>query len=474
MLIPIGEPVRIIAITAVLTLILIGTGLHYLWELISIGAAYKAKVLCSDVFVSKRSPNDVLSSDLAVDDLAVLRSIDATIDRTTQTASATFLGLIRQTAVYRSGLGCALKFKDYDQGVFAQVDTPINQLDTAESRWPVKQSKDSSAVQVDQALLDAALDWAFSEPDPEHLRRTRAVVVVHRGQIVGERYAPPFDRNTPLIGWSMTKSVVHALVGVLIKEGKLSLTEQVLAPEWPEPNNRRSAITVDHLLRMTSGIEFDENYTNPLADVTYMLLHTPDMANYAASKKLGAEPGSRWSYSSGTTNILSRVIRRALRDSDYPSFPHRALFQPLGMTSAVLELDASGTFVGSSYMYASARDWAKFGLLYLQGGMWNGQRILPEGWLQHATTPTPNVPGNAFGAHFWLQIPNEYTTGGNASQLPQDAFHAVGHEGQFVTIIPSRELVVVRLGLSRYASAWQHDTFLSKVLEAIKGSPVAN
>lgn len=461
---------RIIATVAVLALLLVGTVLHYLWELISIGAAYKAKILCSGVFVSMRTPDDVLHNDLGVDDLPILRTLDAAIDRTTHTVSVTFLGLVKQSAEYRPGLGCTLKFKGYKQPPLIHFDPTIDRVNTLQSQWPTTDSEADVTATIDQNLLDAAIDWAFSEPHPVRLRRTRAVVVVHRGQIVGERYAPPFDQHTPLIGWSMTKSVVHALVGILIKEGKLSLTNTVQAPEWPELSNGRSAITVDHLLQMTSGIEFDENYTNPLADVTRMLLRTPDMASYAANKKLVAEPGSQWRYSSGTTNILSRVMRRAIGNTDYHSFPHRALFQPLGMKTAVLEPDASGTFVGSSYVYATARDWAKFGLLYLQDGMWNGQRMLPEGWVRHATTPASSIPGNAFGAHFWLQIPDEYTSGGDASLLPQDAFHAVGHAGQFITVIPSRELVVIRLGLSRYASAWQHDIFLNKLLVAVKDS----
>jgi len=462
--------VRIIATVAVLALLLVGTVLHYLWELISIGAAYKAKILCSGVFVSMRTPDDVLHNDLGVDDLPILRTLDAAIDRTTHTVSVTFLGLVKQSAEYRPGLGCTLKFKGYKQPPLIHFDPTIDRVNTLQSQWPTTDSEADVTATIDQNLLDAAIDWAFSEPHPVRLRRTRAVVVVHRGQIVGERYAPPFDQHTPLIGWSMTKSVVHALVGILIKEGKLSLTDTVQAPEWPESSNGRSAITVDHLLQMTSGIEFDENYTDPLADVTRMLLRTPDMASYAANKKLVAEPGSQWRYSSGTTNILSRVMRRAIGNTDYHSFPHRALFQPLGMKTAVLEPDASGTFVGSSYVYATARDWAKFGLLYLQDGMWNGQRMLPEGWVRHATTPASSIPGNAFGAHFWLQIPDEYTSGGDASLLPQDAFHAVGHAGQFITVIPSRELVVIRLGLSRYASAWQHDIFLNKLLVAVKDS----
>ncbi|MFO0700248.1 MAG: serine hydrolase [Nitrospira sp.] len=465
---------RIIATVTVLALILVGIVLHYVWELIAIGAAYKAKTLCSGVFVSMRAPDDVLNHELGVDDLPILRTIDAAIDHTAQTVSATFLGLIRQSAEHRPGLGCTLTFKGHTRSTRVDVDSTIPLADVVQDQWPAVDAAVGMTATIDQELLGAAIAWAFSEPASAHLRRTRAVVVVHQGQIVGERYAAPFDQHTPLIGWSMTKSVMHALVGVLIHEGKLLLTDSVHAPEWPEVNNGRNAITVDHLLQMTSGIEFDENYANPLADVTRMLLRTPDIARYAADKKLISEPGSRWSYSSGTTNILSRVIRHTVGESDYPLFPHRALFQPLGMTSAVLESDATGTFVGSSYMYATARDWAKFGLLYLQDGIWNGQRILPQGWVKHATTPASNIPDNAFGAHFWLQIPDEYTSGGTVGPLPQDAFHAVGHEGQFITVIPSHALVVVRLGMSRYMSAWQHDIFLSKLLLAVKGAPVGS
>jgi CubicO group peptidase (beta-lactamase class C family) len=456
----------IISLVALVTLIA-STGLYYASKLISIGVAYKAKVLCSGVFVSKRNPESVLNSDLAVDDLAILRYIDAKIDRVTQTSAASFLGLINQTAVFRPGLGCTLVFAGYEDRLSVPGDTVVPAFDPKHGVWPDDSAAVKAAANVDQSRLTAALEWAFSEPDAKHLRRTRAVVIVHKGRIVGERYALGFDQNTPLIGWSMTKSVMHALVGVLVGEGKLSLTDRAHALEWREEEDGRRMITVANLLEMTTGLEFEEDYTDPLADVTYMLLRVPDMAHYAAKKELAAKVGTRWSYSSGTTNILSRVIWHAVGASEYASFPRRALFEPLGMDSAILERDSSGTFVGSSYMYATARDWAKFGLLYLRDGVWNGRRILPEGWVQYATTPTVQAPNRAFGSHFWLKIPEEYATGGESSDLPDDAFHAVGHEGQFLTIIPSRELVIVRLGLSRFGVAWQHDTFVNKVLGAV-------
>jgi len=451
---------------AAIALVATGAVLHYARVLISTGTAYKAKVLCSDVFVSRRDPQSVLDSDLAADDLAMLRMIDAQVQPATRSTSSDLMGLVRRTATYRPGLGCALNYSGYEH------DTPHPDVQALQGRhrphhpWPEWRNPGSHAKHVDRARLESVLDWAFSEPDPAHRRRTRAVVIVHEGRIVGERYAPGFDVNTPLIGWSLTKSVTHALVGILVKQGKLSITDPVRAPEWRQPDDNRARISLDHLLRMTSGLDFDEDYNDPLADISHMLLHEPDMAAYAANKPLEAEPGSRWVYSSGTTNILNRSIRQAVGDAGYLTFPRRALFDPLEMVSAILEPDASGTFVGSAFMYATARDWARFGQLYLQDGVWNGSRILPEGWVRHAITPTPHSVNSAYGAHFWVKIPGEFATGGNADKIPADAFHAVGHEGQFITIIPSHKLVVVRLGLSRYTSSWQHDTFIAKILEA--------
>jgi CubicO group peptidase (beta-lactamase class C family) len=270
----------------------------------------------------------------------------------------------------------------------------------------------------------------------------------------------------------MTKGVINALTGILVREGKLSVKDEAPVPEWQAPGDPRRHITLDHLLRMTSGLAFEEDYANPLKDVTFMLLATPDMAAYAASKPLVAEPGSQWHYSSGTTNILARILRGAVggADADYLAFPRQVLFDPIGMRSAVIELDTSGTFVGSSFMYATARDWARFGLLYLQDGMWKGVRVLPGGWVQYSRTPTPASPRGAYGAHFWLTLrPGSRGSGDSGSALPADAFHAVGHEGQFVTIIPSRNLVLVRLGLTQYRGAWDHGAFIRQVLDAISG-----
>ena len=222
---------------------------------------------------------------------------------------------------------------------------------------------------------------------------------------------------------------------------------------------------------MSSGLRFDEKMSTPVTDVTTALFLVPDMAAFAADKPLEAAPGTRWQYSSGTTLILSGVLRHAASPSTCRTFPRAALFDPIGMSSAVLEEDATGNFVGSSFLYATARDWARFGQLYVQDGVWKGTRILPEGWVAYSRTPAPADATRAYGAHFWLQIPDEYGTSQTA--LPGDAFHAAGHEGQFVTIIPSRQVVIVRLGKTRHERVWDQTAFVSNVLRTLDPLPRA-
>jgi CubicO group peptidase (beta-lactamase class C family) len=266
----------------------------------------------------------------------------------------------------------------------------------------------------------------------------------------------------------MTKTVMNALVGILVKEGRLAIDRPVPIPEWQAAGDSRHAITLDHLLRMSSGLEFDESAWNPVSDVTVMLIGRPDAGLYAASKSLAAVPGTTWQYSSGTTNIISRALRAVINDDAmYAEFPRRALFDKIGMSSALIETDASGAFIGSSFGYATARDWARLGMLYINDGVWEGQRILPEGWVAYTRTPAPADSLKRYGAHVWLKVADEYS--GDAV-LPADAFHAIGHAGQFVTMIPSAHLVVVRLGLTRYPDAWDHTAFVRDVLTALEGT----
>jgi len=407
------------------------------------------------MFVSGRDVEFVNQADVAVDDLSMMRHIDFRLDRDKKSVAADFLGVIRKSANYVPGYGCSMTFTGYPPkhlpGQFPRREQVPAQIHA------------SNSLVVQRSGLRTSLDWAFSEPNQEKRRRTRAVVILRNDKIVGERYAPGFDQHTPLLGWSMTKSVMHAVTGILLRQGKLTLSTPVLSREWQQGKNRTQLISVTNLLEMTSGLEFDENSGNPLADVSVMLLTEPDMARFAAAKGLSTKPGSQWHYSSGNTMILSRFIRERLGDDAYFVFPRKYLFEPLRMDSAVLERDASGTFVASSFMYATARDWAKLGLLYLHDGVWQGKRILPQNWASYARSPT----SQDYGAHFWRTIPAQFASGDKSQNLPEDAYHAVGHEGQFITIIPSKQLIVVRLGLTRYASTWQQDTFVLKVLQEL-------
>ena len=429
--------------------------LSYAVRVAAIGVAYKAKMLCSGIFVAGRDPGRVLA-DLELDDLAVLRHVTAAVDRQTQSVTATALGIIERRATHRPGAGCALTPNDAPRSDSQSVPLASPRIDPDASVAP----------QPATGALRDVIDRAFAETNPSRPKRTLAVVIIHRGEIVAEQYADGIQPDTPLIGWSMAKSVINALVGVLVRQERLSLQTRAPVPRWQGDNDQRAQITIDHLLRMSSGLRFDEDMTNPLADVSQMLLGVGDMAGYAANKTLESDPATKWHYSSGTTNILAGIIRTVLNDDpEYLTFPRRALFEPLGMDSAVLEADASGTFVGSSFMYATARDWARFGVLYLQDGIWNGNRILPEGWVTYSRSPAPADPRRHYGAHFWLQIPDEYRK--SDEPLPGDAFHAAGHEAQFVTIIPSRSVVIVRLGRTRYADAWDHAAFVREILAAL-------
>ncbi|MFA5138845.1 MAG: serine hydrolase [Elusimicrobiota bacterium] len=410
---------------------LIGYGLSYLWRILPVAGGYRAKVVCTAVFACGRDLGQVLAEDAAAGGNPVLRFMPVRVDWEARSVTASWFGLRPRTVVSR----------------------PAERA-TAGKPWAEAEGR-----------LDVSA--AFAEPDPRKLRRTRAVVVVHDGRIVAERYAPGFSEETPLAGWSMTKSVLSALVGVLVARGRLSLSQKLLLPEWSGAGDPRRDISLDDLLRMRSGLAFEEKYSSPLGDVAAMLFTSPGAGAYAAAKPLSSKPGTAWAYSSGTSNVISRVMRQGMSPEEYLRFPRQALFDRIGMRSAVMEADAEGEFVGSSFMVATARDWARFGLLYAQDGVWEGERILPQGWVEYSTRPTPESSGR-YGAHWWLRLHREL--GGQteaASRLPTDAFYALGHEGQTISVIPSKKMVVVRLGCSAASDAWDQAAFLTSILKSI-------
>jgi len=421
-------------------------------KLVAIGTSYKAKMLCSEVFVAGREKENVLK-DLAIDDLKPLENVTAHVNYSEKSVSASFYGMHKYKVTYQAQTGCSL-----ESGNTLELAPKIH---------------DQIPQRVVQHGLDENLNYknvrdivndAFLESNEEEQRRTRAVVILKSGQVIAEQYGGDTHVNTPLLGWSVTKSVMNALVGILIEREHLSLQTKVFVDG---KRDGRENITVENLLNMTSGLGFNEEMTDPLADVIRMVLQETDMAAFAASKDMDSPPGTKWYYSSGNTILLSEYIRRILGPDEYQTFPRTELFDRIGMTGALLETDSSGTYVGSSYMYATARDWAKLGQLYLQDGVWNGEQLLPKGWVEYSLTPAPGSKDEQYGAHFWLDIPEPYASENNIT-LPRGTFHAIGHESQFITIVPSHELVVVRLGKTRYPQAWKHDLFVGAIIDSLQ------
>jgi CubicO group peptidase (beta-lactamase class C family) len=307
--------------------------------------------------------------------------------------------------------------------------------------WPVGDAPAGVAL---APLLDEVLD----ADGP--LASTHAVLVVHRGRIVAEHYAGgveqwdaeplPVAPDVPLLSWSMAKSMLHATVGILVGEGRLSPGARAPVPEWSDPDDPRHAITLDQLLEMRDGLEWTEDYVEAHgSDVIHMLFGEgrDDMAAFAAARPLAAVPGTRFNYSSGTSNIVARVVASEVGPGDpYAAFLRTHLFERIGMRTATATFDPAGTWIGSSYVHAVARDFARFGLLYLRGGVWDGEPVLPVGWVDHGRRPRSVDPDDAtlYGAHWWA-VGDEH-----------GSFWASGYEGQMILLCPALDLVVVRLG----------------------------
>jgi len=439
-----------------------------LYRIALLGSGFMAQTLCAGVFVSKRDPAGIRAEELSGPRYELLRFFQPRIDRTQETVSASLHGFAERTSIYREGLGCTLvvgKTADQLRAEAANLFPPPPPLDR-DALWPKGERVDLTLPEgVDRQALDEAMANIFAEPDPARPRRTRALIVVHRGRIVVERYAEGFDAEMPLVGWSLSKTATEALVGLRVKDGKLDVSQDELMPEWRGEDDPRGRITLDQLMRMTSGLAFDEDYNDDLSDVTQMLFVQSDVAAFAADKPLAHKPGTYWYYSSGSTNIISAVLKQTFADlRDYFRFPHDRLFLPLGMRTAMLQPDASGTFIAASSLYASARDWARLGLLFLQNGIWEGKRLLPAGWLAYTLRPTPQAPDERFGAQIWLKLTESENFG--EPPMPQDAYYMLGHDQQTVAIVPSRDLVVVRLGLTREVGDWDDARELGPLVNA--------
>jgi CubicO group peptidase (beta-lactamase class C family) len=487
----------------VITLVLLLVALVFaLWlkppDLLRVGANYSAKIVCSNVFLAGRDPDEVLRNDVQAPGIALLRLMRVSVDRERRVVRAGLLGFIGDgLAVARPGAGCAavpdgnLDFAMHaapfaalgataPAGARPSAATPSTASPSAATPSTASPSATSPSTASPSASADADDSWPMgnsvaSTAALDHLIAdralagpgARAVVVVYRRRIVAEYYGAGFSPATPLLGWSMTKSVLAGLIGVLVKEGRLTLDQSA---GWPAAGGGgRERIRISDLLAMSSGLRFNEGY-GAVSDITRMLYLEPDMADYARGQPLLHPPGEFWSYSSGTANILSRIVQDAAGPLG-AAVASEKIFKPLGITTATIETDEYGTLVGSSYMYATARDWARYAQFLLQDGIWRGQEILPRGYVAMMTTPVAASGGHYGHGLVWLWGSDAIAPGVNpdtAFGIPADTFWMEGHDGQVIAIIPSREMVVVRLGLTPSGEHYQPQPLIKALLDAVR------
>ncbi|CCD85003.1 putative Beta-lactamase family protein; putative 6-aminohexanoate-dimer hydrolase [Bradyrhizobium sp. ORS 285] len=411
-----------------------------------VATGFMANMVCSETFVSGLDPDRILSETRdAMPGAGLLTwAMTVSVDRAAKDVIVSLLGLGRSRAVYRDGLGCHLDHGEAEGWPAIRLPPPQPAL--------LGEIAPPRLVEPSSPTLAAALDRAFAEPDAPPFRRTHAVIVLKDGKLIAERYAPGVALDTPLLGFSATKSMTATLIGILVHQGKLALHVPAPITAWQSESDPRHAITVDHLLRHTAGLalgsSLQASLSSALEPVNRMKFVEPDRAAFAESMPLETTPGAVSNYHDGNTVILSQLIRDAAGGSaaDVLRFAHRELLDPLGMRNVTIEFDAAGTPEGSSQMLASARDWARLGQLYLDDGVVAGRRILPAGWVAYVRTPTPNA-FVGLGAGFWTNRGDSFGATYRISHgWPRDAFFAKGSLGQYVIVIPSERLVIARFG----------------------------
>jgi CubicO group peptidase (beta-lactamase class C family) len=435
----------------------IAFGVFYLNSLLPIITGYPAKYLCSAVFISNRQQEEVEAMDLH---FSFIKYVKNEVNFQDSSVTSTFLWG-KSKAIFRKGFGSTL-LRGIDEAELRKVKfpglTPLHYSQDT-TKWPLGNIMPAKTTTIDTVKLVEITEKLMD--DEAYNGHAFAFMVVHRGIPVVEAYQPQFNAKTKFLSWSMAKSFTNTLAGIMVKEGKWDINKPMNIPEWQ--NDDRKQITYNNLMQAESGLLWNEDYGNR-SDVTLMLYCENDFARYVFDRPLEAPVGTKWIYSSGNPNVVTYQIRRTIgNDEEYYRFPHVALFDKIGMPDAVFEVDASGNFVGSSYIYATARDYARYGLMLMNDGMFNGERILPEGWVKYCTSPNNRSEGQ-YGSLFWI----------NRSKImypsaPEDMFWCQGYDGQRIFMIPSKELVVVILGFSHDpVFTMKRDELLRDILETIQ------
>lgn len=419
---------------------------------LNIISGYASKYMASSVLIGKRSPGDVVANDL---NIPLVNLATTNFDTKKDEALANVYGLLERKTIYREGLGAVLVNEEYNPDkAFPQPSREVR-FDSLPYPMGHLPAKDTLFAEIDYDALGKAVAMPFDKPE---IQKTRTLLILYKGHLLHEHYAEGFDEYTPVLGWSMTKSVLATCYGVLEQMGKIDVEWPAPIPEWSKDS--RKEITLDHLLRMQSGLEWDEDY-GKISDVTKMLFLESDMTQAQKHKEAEAAPTEIWNYSSGTTNLLSGILRQQFRThQEYLDFPYSGFIDKIGAHSMLIEADLEGNFVGSSYGWANTRDWGRLGQLYLNRGEWNGKQLFAAEWVDYITKPTAESDGT-YGAHFWLNALGKYP------DVPKDLYSMNGYQGQYVFIIPSKELVVVRTGLAEYPE-FDINGFLAALVAAIE------
>tara|TARA_B110000881_G_C18605197_1_gene539101 strand:+ start:1444 stop:2763 length:1320 start_codon:yes stop_codon:yes gene_type:complete len=433
--------------TLLLLAVLVTVIVIYNYPKLNILAGYSAKNTATSVFLGGRS---LAFTDKTDNNFSPVNLATDTINKATRSATASVFGLLTRKAIIRDGLGSVLTLSEADEN--SPYSTPKRTISKNKTMpYPLGDApqKDTIFTNVDYKKLNKAVSSIFGE------RKSRAVVVLYKDQIIAENYSEGFNKDSKILGWSMTKSILSTVFGVLEHQQKIKTQDKAPIASWQ--NDARKEITIHNLLQMNSGLEWDENY-DEISDATKMLFLERDMTKMQAAKPLVGKPNESWYYSSGTTNLLSGILRDQFdTHQEYLDFWYTDLIDKIGMHSMTLEADLTGNYVASSYAWATARDWGKFGLLYLHNGTWNNEQLFTKGWVDYITTPTPTSNGT-YGAQFWLNAEKQF------KDVPKSMYFADGYQGQRVYILPDQDLVIVRFGLSWF----EENAFLKGILEAVK------
>jgi len=432
---------RVLLAILLLSIVLVA----YNYPKLNILAGYSAKNTASSVFVANRTLAFTNNTDNNFSPVN-LASDEVIADKGIATSSA--FGLLTRKAIHRKGLGTVLTLTEEDETAAYLTPNRLNPDNETPFPFGNAKQKDTIFSTINYNKLNKTVASIFGG------RQTRAVLVVYKDKIIAEKYADGFTKDSKILGWSMTKSVLATVFGVLEHQQKINVQDKAPINSWQ--NDERKEITINNLLQMNSGLEWDENY-NEISDATKMLFLERDMTKMQEHKPLVGTPNESWNYSSGTSNLLSGILRKQFTThQQYLDFWYTNLIDKIGMNSMVLEADLAGNYVGSSYAWATTRDWAKFGLLYLHEGNWNGTQIFSKNWVDYVTTPT-NGSNGTYGAQFWLNAEKQF------KDVPKSMYFADGYQGQRVYVLPEQDLVVVRFGLSWF----DENEFLKGVLESV-------